>query len=343
MSGETITFLSTRGRGLGIDLALIKSYLSKNPERYPEFRFYLNDETSSNPMAAYGFHRAKRGFCEGMTNAICLDASLEARMRRLLGEGKRILLFVPYDYQYKNMRTLESGRQRSRNTLAAFDYVLTGSPFSERLLRQSYRIREDQTLIPAALPFAWDLLQGERRRQVEKKIYGYFPEARGKKLVSVLVYGDEEKKRRDWEEFSLRDLFRQWEEDCFLFTNSELLMERSFSLSSRYRNRFGYINRVLPVQDMLYATDILITNNGRFAASYAARKKPVWACGYNDNSFEKYMAADYPSMFLNSVDRLPELPLAGECSAEQERFCRDMAYENPQSPYETVESLLGHV
>ena len=320
MSGETITFLSTRGRGLGIDLALIKSYLSKNPERYPEFRFYLNDETSSNPMAAYGFHRAKRGFCEGMTNAICLDASLEARMRRLLGEGKRILLFVPYDYQYKNMRTLESGRQRSRNTLAAFDYVLTGSPFSERLLRQSYRIREDQTLIPAALPFAWDLLQGERRRQVEEKIYGYFPEARGKKLVSVLVYGDEEKKRRDWEEFSLRDLFRQWEEDCFLFTNSELLMERSFSLSSRYRNRFG-----------------------RFAASYAARKKPVWACGYNDNSFEKYMAADYPSMFLNSVDRLPELPLAGECSAEQERFCRDMAYENPQSPYETVESLLGHV
>lgn len=340
MNKKELTFLSTRGRGLGIDLALMKSYLSENRAQQLSYRFYLNNEMSKNPLAAHGYRRAKKGFCDGMTNALCLDASLEANMRNALEEGKRIMLSVPYDYQFKNMLTLEKGKTLNLNTLAAFEYVLAGSPFSERLLKQAYRKQEKQTILPVTLPFVWDLLQEEQRQKAAERIYYYFPQARGKRILSILVYGDEEKKRKDWERFSVKELCKGVGEDCFIFTNSEALMENSFALSSKYRNRFGYINRILPVQEILYITDVLVTNNGRFAASFACYQKPVFACAYNQNWFEKYMAYCYPDMFLANAEQLQQGFAETALTAEQQRFCRDMRYDELLSPYEAVDTIL---
>ena len=142
MNEKEVTFLSTRGRGLGIDQALVKSYLSEYRAQQLSFRFYLNNEMIKNPVAAYGYRRAKREFCQGMTNAICLDASLTSNMRNSLGGGKRILLSVPYDYQFKNMLHCDKGRKFHLNSMSAFEYVLLGSPFSERLFEQAYRKHE---------------------------------------------------------------------------------------------------------------------------------------------------------------------------------------------------------
>ena len=60
MNEKEVTFLSTRGRGLGIDQALLKSYLSEYRAQQLSFRFYLNNEMIKNPVAAYGYRRAKR-------------------------------------------------------------------------------------------------------------------------------------------------------------------------------------------------------------------------------------------------------------------------------------------
>lgn len=340
MSKKELTFLSTRGRGLGIDLALLKSKLSEKYAGQLAFRFYLNNEMHKNPLAAHGFRRAKREFCEGMTNAICLDASLSSNMRNLLAEGKRILLSVPYDYQFKNMLTIETGKSLNLNTLASFEYVLAGSPFSERLLKQAYRRQENQTILPATLPFVWDLMQEDKKKEAAEHIYYYFPEARGKRVLSIIVYGDKEKKRKDWERFSVKEFLKGLEGDYFVFTNSEILMENSFSLSSRYRDRIGYINRIIPVQQILYVTDALITNNGRFAASFACYNKPIWACSYNRNWFEKYMAHTYPGMFLTGADQLMQSFSQFNLSAEQESFCRDMVYDKKESPYDAVRDVL---
>lgn len=340
MNKKEITFVSTRGRGLGIDLALLKAYLSENHAQQLSFRFYLNNETNKNPLAAHGYRRAKKDFCEGMTNALCLDGSLASNMRNALGDGKRILLSVPYDYQFKNMLTIETGKTLNLNTLAAFEYVLAGSPFSERLIKQAYREQENQTILQATLPFVWDLLQEEKRQEVAEHIYYYYPEARGKRILSIIVYGDAQKKRKDWEHFSMKDFLKTVGEDCFVFTNSELLMENSFALSSKYRNRFGYISRIIPVQEILYITDFLVTNNGRFAASFACYRKPIWACAYNHNWFEKYMAHSYPEMFLTSAEQLMQNFTETTLSTEQQKFCRDMVYDELVSPFETVKNVL---
>lgn len=341
MSKKNLTFLSTRGRGLGIDLALLKSYLSKQHTGAFEYRFYLNNEMNKNPLAAHGYRRAKKEFCKGLTNALCLDASLASNMKNSLLDGTRVMLSVPYDYQFKNMLSLEKGKEMNLNTFAAFDCIFAGSPFSERLLKNAYRKHENQKIMPVTLPFVWELLQEEKRQEIANKIYYYFPEAKGKKIVSILVYGDEEKKRKDWERFSIKQLIKNLGEDFFVFTNSEILMENSFSLSSEYRSSFGYINRILPVQDILFVTDMLVTNNGRFAASFSCLEKPIWACSYNRNAFEKYMEFVYPNMYFNSPEKMLQNLKEKPLTTEQKKFCSDMVYKDVVSPYDAAKEVFG--
>lgn len=341
MSSKQFTFLSTRGRGLGVDMALLKNYLSQAHGDNINFRFYLKNEMHKNPMVAHGYRRAKKEFCEQAGNIICMDPSLNTGMRRNMGEGARIMLSVPYDYQFKNMLTLEKGNSLNLNTLGAFEYIFCGSPFSQRLLRNAYREQENQTLLPVVLPFCWDLLQEEKKRKIMEKIAYYFPQAARRKIVSILVYGDEEKKRKDWENFDVKMFLKQLGEDVFVFTNSELLMENAFSLSSNYQKNFGYVNRILPVQELLYVSDTLVTNNGRFAASFAYRNRPIWVCAYNQNWFEKYMQQCYPDMFLVSAEQMNEKLIQDELSQEQKKFCKDMVYTDMKSPYDSIDDIMG--
>ncbi len=139
MNRKEITFLSSRGRSFCTDLALVKSYLS---EEYPDkvsFRYYLNNELHRNPLAAHGYRRAKKTFCEGMTNAVCVDASLSTKINNLAPEGERILLAVPYDYQFKNKLLMEEKkRQFHLSTLTGFTHISAGSPFSAELMKKAY-------------------------------------------------------------------------------------------------------------------------------------------------------------------------------------------------------------
>ena len=48
MYKKQLTFLSTRGRGLGVDLALLKTYLSETQASQLDFRFYLKNEMHRN-------------------------------------------------------------------------------------------------------------------------------------------------------------------------------------------------------------------------------------------------------------------------------------------------------
>ncbi len=74
-------------------------------------------------------------------------------------------------------------------------------------------------------------------------------------------------------------------------------MENAFSMGNQYKKSFGYVNRILPVPDLLYATDVLVTNNGRLASAFSILEKPLYVCRYNKNYFEKYVSLKYPEMY----------------------------------------------
>lgn len=343
MNKKEITFLSSRGRALCQDLSLVKAELSVNNREEVWFRYYLNNELHRNPLAAHGYRRAKKSFCEGMTNAVCVDASLSTNLNNLAPEGSRILLAVPYDYQFKNMVLMEQKkRQFHLRTMSRFTHLIAGSPFTAELLKRAYRLEDRRLIEGVNLPFVWDTMQPESRRQIQENIMFYYPQAAGKKLLSIIVYGNEERKRKDWEHFDIKAFTKKLGEDWFVFTNSEILMENAFAMSNRYKSCFGYMNRILPVPDLLYVTDVLVTNNGRLAATFSIQKKPVFACQYNKNYFEKYMSAAYPGMYFSSADKLAQHEFVPDVlTEEQKRFCGQMSYADGKEPYSTITEILG--
>ena len=69
MSKKTISFVSTRGRGLNTDLQLVKDNLmAALPE--VEFEYYLNKTATKIPLINTKMEDARRTFCEA--NELCM-------------------------------------------------------------------------------------------------------------------------------------------------------------------------------------------------------------------------------------------------------------------------------
>ena len=104
MSEKSITFLSNRGAGMNSDLKLVERKLVDimGDDDF-SCRFFLKNERRKNPMAKQGILRAKKEFCQEITNVICVDASLTRGMGT--EEGVKLLLISPYDYLFKNELT----------------------------------------------------------------------------------------------------------------------------------------------------------------------------------------------------------------------------------------------
>ena len=343
MNETEITFLSSRGRGLSNDLALVKEYLAKQSGKDVKFRYYLNNERHKNPLAAHGYRRAKKDFMEGITNVLCVDASLSTNINNLAPEGSRILYGVPYDYQFKNMFLMEEkGKEFNLNTFARFTHIIPGSPFTADLLKKAYWLEDKEIIEGVSLPFAYDVGDAKRREAVSELFYYYFPQARGKKILSVIVYGDVEAKRKDWEAIDVKQWVKDLGEEWFVFTNSDILMENAFSMGNHYKDSFGYVNRILPVPDLLYVSDVLVTNNGRLASVFAIQEKPVYVCRYNKNYFETYVSLQYPEMYFENAENMCETKYySNECSKVQSLFNQRMSYGNKENVYHKTAELVG--
>ena len=151
-----------------------------------------------------------------------------------------------------------------------------------------------------------------------------------------------EAKRKDWEAIDVKQWVKDLGEEWFVFTNSDILMENAFSMGNHYKDSFGYVNRILPVSDLLYVSDVLVTNNGRLASVFAIQEKPVYVCRYNKNYFEKYVSLKYPEMYFENAEKMCETKYySNECSKVQSLFNQRMSYGNKENVYHKTAELVG--
>lgn len=344
MQKNSLTFLSSRGTGLNTDLKLVQSILTKCciNEEY-EYRFFLKNEKSPNPLANQGFNRAKKEFCEEMTNVICSDASLSSDIKNLREPAVRLLFAVPYEYQFKNMLALikRNGERREWKTFRNFTHIIPGSPFSRKLFEHSYALTDIAMLDDLCMPFVWEINQQESQNLKREQLKFYFPEMEGKKVFSILLYG-ETRKRRWLDGFDIHELIEKLGSDWFILTNQPDIMEETYDLDSEYAHSFGYVNRIMPVQDLLYVSDLMVTNNGRFASYFITRRKPVFCLGYRGNYFENYMRECHPGLFLDAASKILQIKIDDvEWSDDLQQFYGLMAYEELNCPYDAVRNMLG--
>lgn len=342
MKQRNISLISSQGRSFSVDLAMIKQHLQTHlsPED-PFFRYYVNNEKSKNALANEGFLRAKREFCEEIGDTICVDTSLEPRVKNLAENGKHIMLSVPYGYLFSKMRDVQNGKNHKYKTLKNYTHIITGSPFADEVMQKAYELEGIQIISGVSHPFAWDILQQDRIDEVRSQVEHYFPQAKGKKIVSLLVYGELKKKEKNpFADVDVKRLVDAFDKDYFLITNNQVLEGSAYVLTGEYSDRFGFINRIMPTQDLLYVSEGIITNNSRFAACFAGKHKPVYSVAYTGTVFEKYMRENYPSLHIQDLNKEIERIADMKVTKEHAAFFDNMAYKDPKEPYKAIEDIL---
>ncbi|MDO4308243.1 MAG: hypothetical protein Q4C77_15600 [Eubacteriales bacterium] len=341
MPFTTISFLSSRNRGISPDLKLIEHNLGRRVEDV-SLRYYVNSELISNRMLKEGRKKAKEQFCQKSSPFICIDSSLPAGFEKMAGDEKRILVATPFDYQFKNMLALENDSAFSVKTFRCFSHILATSPFTSELLKNAYELEGTQVIDNICAPVAWDINQSEKQVQIRDMFEFYYPNMKGKKVISVLTVGEIARDYRTlFENFDLEKFLNHLGEDWFLLTNNWFFLERAAVLAPEYIRSFGYISEVLPSWNTLYFTDMMITNDCTFVSWYASRRKPVYYLAYSKKTSENYMKKHYPDLYLEMPDKLYELRLTDTTETEEhKRFCEHFSYFPASDPCEVVRELI---
>lgn len=340
MTNKSITILSSRGRGISADLSYMRTHLMReNDMSHVSFRSFSKNERTDNDLVNQGVTKMRRQFCENAAHIICVDASLSGKAN---AEGQRLLLASPYDYQFKNVMRAQKGERRI-GTLRKFSHIIAGSPFTEKLLRDRYRLDGTEVIPHVALPLAWEVCRREPGEHMREKAALYFPEVKEKRVLYLLMAKMEDGGRQPFfGELSLRDFLDGLGDGWMVFTNSEAFMEAACALPERYRTSFAYIHQRMQVHELLYITDVLVTNNGRMAAAFAGRGKPVYCSLCHNSSFEQYMRAHYRELCIANAKELALKPLGeGEISEQGRDFCRTFYYDGAENPYETAAGIFG--
>lgn len=339
MESTSISFVSSRNRGMTPDLELVKSYLMKTGHDY-SFRFFTKSELSANPMSKKGVRQLKKEFCKNLGHTFFIDSSVPSKLAETALEGNKILLAAPYDYQFTG-KELEDGKRKE--TFDVCTHVFTFSPFSRRVMEERYQMKNAEIVDGFCSPLAWDINQPIRQEVMEQKVASYFPAVKDKKIVSLITNGKVDADNQPFgEEFDLKRFMDYMGEDWFLLTNCSSLVQCAVSLGIEYIESFGYINNILSNHDMLYVSDMLITNNSMLASAYASCQKPLYFMKYGDSEFDRYMSKRCPEIYLENSQRLYDISFQSDelYTQKHDEICRELSYLPIRNPFEKICELV---
>lgn len=348
MSKDTISFVSTRGRGLNSDLQIVKNDLTENlPD--VEFQYYVNKTATKIPIINTKMEEARRTFCIEAQNIICMDPSIPIKIPSASGKEVRLLLATPFDYQFNIfMKNIDNPAFKKKQTFIRCTHVIPGSSFTARLLQTCYEWEDSVTFLDhIPLPISWDITQEEQRTRIRKQLEFFYPQAKDKKIISILLVGQKpdtlpgEEPENLFKDFNLKTIMDSIDDDCFLITNNWDLVELAYQLPYEYSTKFGYIKNKISLNDMMYVSDILITNSSKHAGNFSIMKKPIYYLEYLPKLFGNFIQKFYPSMYLKDLNELSNIDFKTlTCSEDQKNFCQEFSYAPTENPLKTIRELF---
>lgn len=87
------------------------------------------------------------------------------------------------------------------------------------------------------------------------------------------------------------------DDDWFVITNNWDLVELSYQLPYQYSSKFGYIKNKISLNDMMYLSDMLITNSSKHAGNFSITKKPIYYLEYLPKIFGNFIKKFYIYVF----------------------------------------------
>ena len=346
MNNDTISFLSTRGRAMNIDLKLIQDYLATTLSDI-NFEYFLKNTATKVPAANQQLEKVRLSFCQNTKKLLCMDASIPIKLAPAKPDERRILTLAPYDYLFNEyLKYIENPEAEHKKTFIRCTHVIPGSPFMSELMKNFYVFDEESVLIDnLCLPFSWDIIQKSPKEKLRREFEYFYPQAKGKKILSIITVNQNftEEIEQLFSDLNFKDFLDKLGTDWFIITNNMNLLEKAKRLSSLYSDCFGYMKGHFNVNNLLYFSDILVTNSSKHACSFAATSKPVYYLNYGKKHFGRYMKQFYPDLYLETAGELMNIDYTKEILSDAEKnFCQMFSYPESANPFEQIYKLFNY-
>ena len=330
-----ICFLSSCGRGFTPDLARLHQYLCSHDKKL-ETQVFIRNELSKAERYRKAVEIEKRKAYKHMENVISADMSLHEDGTYLAGIRKRILTGVLYDYVFKEkMRLLHGAGEKSRLNYCSYSDILVTSPLMKELISQDGVLSGETVSKEISSPFGADLCREESVQKVihmMRRQYSFIGE---KKMIAILLNG-----KGNPDSHNIRHVLDHFGGSWSYAVNHKELLD---SVTDDH----GSTNHVLllrgdwfPVVKILYVADVLVTNVGFYAAAFSAARKPVYALAYSNNWFEKYIASQFPTLFLRNLDELNDRESQFSRTKVYQKLWDTLSYPGNTDPEKYVWELL---
>lgn len=344
MSKTTVSFLSTRGRGMNVDLKLIQDYLAST---FPgiTFDYYLKNILTKVPATKKVLQETRLSFCNNARNIICMDPSIPAKPFSSSSEERRLLTLVPYDYLFSEyLKFTEHPELAHKKTFIRCTHVLPGSPFFSDFLKNFYEFENTIFLDDMCIPLAWNITSKKEKEKIQNKFEYLYPEAKGKKILFILTVNQTapEEMTDLFSDLNLKELLDKISDNWFLLTNNVNLFEMADRLPFSYSKCFGYMKGVFGIDNPLYFSDMLVTNSSKHACTFASAKKPIYYLNYGKKQFGRYMKQFYSDLYLETAGKLMDIDYnENSLSDKHLKFCQEFSYSVKENPFASIKAILG--
>lgn len=330
--GKKISFVSSKNRGITLDMLVIKHYFRENIKDV-EFKDLVANENSTNSIVKKGNISIRKQYCKNNTDIVCVDGSIAGKLPKNAPEGKRVLISTPYDYQFKAMNQHDKGSFNKKNTYKNFTHIVAGSPFEKELLEKCYNTPKSEIIDGVCMPFSWKLNQDESRIANYNKFCNHYPMLKDKKVLAILLAGTlDEENENPYSEVNWKDIFETLDDEWVILTNSYSMLDNMTHVGYEYRDKFVYTNRTYDAREVLSFAECLVTNSGLYATYFAVRNKPIYCLKYTDCEFEKYMKRKFSNLYIKNIESIGKSINITEFNTDNKKFCEYFSYKCGENP-----------
>ena len=339
---NAVTFLSAKKRGMNIDLKLIQEYLRKH---FPDitYRYFMGNEMTENEWKNLGTRKLKEEFGRDADTVICMDTSLSGPLKNAKPGQKRILLALPFDYQFKNFLEEENDSENKefKKGFKGFTHIIAPSLFGKKMLEQYYDLTGVTVISEVCTPYGRDICNPVLQREIMEQMKYYFPKIEQKKVVAILISGEKEEEEGVFAEADWKKILDHLGKETMVLTNSRRILNGMTGLPLEYRKSFGYMDNQFPARNLLALADALITNNGLYASYFAAKRKEVYCLESTGTNFEQYMKKYYGELYLKHANDMMQIDFNRSYPTEkQKEFQEFHSYEPELSPFEKIAEIV---
>lgn len=330
-----ILFLGSRGRGMNLDMIVLKNYLVTVPDA--SLYFFARTEIKEIPEEKQAVLLNKQTALDHCGNVICADASLKSVK---LEDKEQVRVIIPGMYEYVFREALAE-KKKEQKALDRFTHIVATSPFAEEMFQQMYTDKEITFIKGIPSPAMWDICRESSREQMNEVFYKYCPSSKGKKVLLLYSSNKEAKIENAFADFDLKKLLDTIDDDWVVCTNIAEIHELAGRLPGIYQKKYIFIPNGMWIVPAIYSADFLVTNNSYYGSVFAARKQPLYFMPYAENRFEKFMKKFYPDQFLADLNSLAEEWEGRDSFAKKNKaFFERFTYDCDTEPIPEIISLL---